>query len=111
MEVNTIFYPFLAQSLLFSKDAIEGRFKITGSYTTEPPFALSGIIISELNKENSKKFKGFKELESGGIFGEWENIQGRRFGSGTLSFQPCESETEQSNQPHTHNLFIQLQYF
>lgn len=81
---------------------MEGRFKVTGSYSIEPPFALSGLMLNELNREYSKKFKGFKEMETGGIFGEWENIQDRRIASGTISFQPCETNVEQSN----HNVFI-----
>lgn len=50
-------------------------------------------------------------MGTGGMFGEWESIQGRRVASGILSFQPCESEVEQSNQNLKNPFLIWLNSF
>lgn len=50
-------------------------------------------------------------MGTGGMFGEWESMQGRRVASGILSFQPCEGEVEQSNQNFKNPFHIWLNSF
>lgn len=80
---------------------------MAGTYGTDPPYALSAVASCETNKTLSKRLRGYKEVGTGGIFGEWENLQDRKLASGSFSFQPCESgaETSKKKRTQTHTFY------
>lgn len=68
-----------------TQDAKERQFVVSGRVKSVPPFAFTGGMNFVQNKEQMKQINGWREVGTGGLFGEWSQ---RGVVGGTFSMQP-----------------------
>lgn len=69
----------------WKQDARERQFVVSGRVKSSPPFAFTGGMNFVQNKEQMKQIAGWREVGTGGLYGEWSQ---RGVVGGTFSMQP-----------------------
>ena len=69
----------------WKQDAKERQFVVSGRVKSSPPFAFTGGMNFVQNKEQMKQITGWREVGTGGLYGEWSQ---RGVVGGTFSMQP-----------------------
>ncbi|KAH3760831.1 hypothetical protein Pelo_7326 [Pelomyxa schiedti] len=64
-------------------DAILGKFKVEGTVKASSPYSCA-LVINYVNSPDAHNLTGWREASEGGLFGEWQGVQG----SGNWALNP-----------------------